>query len=123
MEIFDGMTTRQAAIQRGVKLYFSGKPCKRGHLSARYTASGQCVECVKVHNGSLNASYSTQSVVVKVPTREAAFRVFLFAQALQKEHEEAGNVAVALHNKLMAQKLEMEQRQHMAEFNARLSTR
>lgn len=27
--------------------YFTGKPCKRGHISERYMASKGCVECTK----------------------------------------------------------------------------
>lgn len=33
------------AKAQGVPLYFTGQPCKSGHLSARYTSSGCCVEC------------------------------------------------------------------------------
>lgn len=32
----------------GATTYFTGKPCKRGHVSPRVTANGTCVECAKV---------------------------------------------------------------------------
>ena len=38
-------TTRLAAAQQGYTQYFTGKPCKNGHVSHRYTASGQCAKC------------------------------------------------------------------------------
>jgi hypothetical protein len=41
----DLATTRATASIR----YFTGKPCKHGHISERYTASGACVECSLIH--------------------------------------------------------------------------
>ena len=37
--------TRQQAIARKLHKYFTGKHCKHGHLSDRYTVSGMCVRC------------------------------------------------------------------------------
>lgn len=38
-------STKPAAVRNGGKYYFTGKPCKRRHLSVRYTASGCCYAC------------------------------------------------------------------------------
>ena len=38
--------TRQEAVQLGLSRYFTGKPCKRGHVSQRTTVNGTCVQCV-----------------------------------------------------------------------------
>jgi hypothetical protein len=38
--------TRKEALKRGVKHYYTGKPCKRGHKTLRI-AKGTCVECRK----------------------------------------------------------------------------
>ena len=37
--------TRTAAIDIDSKYYFSGKKCKRGHITARATFKNICVEC------------------------------------------------------------------------------
>jgi len=34
----------------GEKYYFTGKPCKRGHLAKRLTATSNCVECFAITN-------------------------------------------------------------------------
>ena len=47
--------TRQEAIEQGLKRYYTGKPCKRGHYSERYFTKG-CVECAKVVNAELHKS-------------------------------------------------------------------
>ena len=36
---------RQNAIKQGLKYYFTGKPCRRGHISAYHTKRHQCVSC------------------------------------------------------------------------------
>lgn len=35
----------------GEKLYFTGKKCRHGHLSPRYTSSSNCVECIEEKRG------------------------------------------------------------------------
>lgn len=37
--------TRRQAKALGLKRYFTGKPCKRGHLAEWGTASGACLDC------------------------------------------------------------------------------
>lgn len=41
-------TSRKEAIAAGVPVFRTGKPCRRGHLSERQTASGTCVECLRL---------------------------------------------------------------------------
>lgn len=41
--------TRKEATEKGLKYYFTGKPCKHGHLCKRYTIGGQCSSCNKKH--------------------------------------------------------------------------
>lgn len=36
---------RGAAKAAGLPEYFTGKPCKRGHVCARWTVSGHCKQC------------------------------------------------------------------------------
>jgi hypothetical protein len=40
------ITSRKDALAAGVGQYFTGKPCKYGHTSPRYTQSGTCTQCV-----------------------------------------------------------------------------
>lgn len=40
------ITNRQEAIQRGQKYFYTGKPCKYGHLTKRYVGNGGCYECL-----------------------------------------------------------------------------
>jgi len=37
--------SRKEALVRGVPRYYTGKPCKRGHIAERVTANLRCVEC------------------------------------------------------------------------------
>lgn len=38
--------TRREAKEVGAVQYYTGKPCKRGHLSPKFTSSGSCVRCM-----------------------------------------------------------------------------
>src|SRR5574343_1001774 len=38
-------STRKAALTKGATQYFTGKPCKHGHVSARRTVTGECIAC------------------------------------------------------------------------------
>jgi hypothetical protein len=40
-------TTREEAKKTGSKYYFTGQPCKHGHVALRKT-KGTCVECLKI---------------------------------------------------------------------------
>lgn len=43
--------TKQQAKELGLKRYFTGLPCKNGHISER-TTSGNCIECKYIYKNS-----------------------------------------------------------------------
>ena len=45
---------RAEAKAKGLKTYFTGRPCRNGHNSYRYTTSGSCADCV---NGDRHVEY------------------------------------------------------------------
>ena len=42
--------SRSQAFRSGSKRYFTGKPCKHGHLTERYTRNAICLECARINN-------------------------------------------------------------------------
>lgn len=38
---------RKLAVAAGVKKFFTGEPCKHGHVAYRYTQSGTCSACIR----------------------------------------------------------------------------
>lgn len=42
--------TRVEAKRRGMSRYFTGKPCKRGHVAERNVSSWGCVECATIQS-------------------------------------------------------------------------
>lgn len=42
--------SRSEAKMRGMSQYFTGIPCKNGHTTYRYTASGACAGCIREYN-------------------------------------------------------------------------
>ena len=43
------IVSRKEAIAKGLKRYFTGKPCKHGHLCERTVSTG-CITCSKIKN-------------------------------------------------------------------------
>ncbi len=41
------VTNRKQALKMGLRVYFTGKPCKHGHVSPRYINTGQCTACAQ----------------------------------------------------------------------------
>jgi len=39
--------TRAEALEQGLKTYFTGKPCKRGHVDERQVSNWTCMECCR----------------------------------------------------------------------------
>jgi len=48
-ELIEGYVSRQEAKERGLKFYFTGKPCKYGHVAERYVDCGSCICCKKAY--------------------------------------------------------------------------
>ena len=40
---------RKKAKEAGLSTYFTGRPCKRGHLSERFTSTWICVDCSRMN--------------------------------------------------------------------------
>ena len=51
--------TGSEARKLGIKKYFTGQPCKFGHIANRYSHNGQCTECGKkaTENGRKKPEY------------------------------------------------------------------
>lgn len=46
--------SRSEAVERHAKHYYTGRPCKSGHVALRYVSTGSCVECAKAATMSYN---------------------------------------------------------------------
>lgn len=44
--------TREEALERGAKRYFTGVPCVKGHVSERNTSDNRCVECKRLKDAN-----------------------------------------------------------------------
>ena len=48
--------SRKDAISLGLRKYYTGEPCRNGHIAERYVQSGTCQECI---NGSRSSAIIT----------------------------------------------------------------
>ncbi len=40
---------REEARNKGLKRYFTGIPCKHGHVNERIVINAQCIDCAEVY--------------------------------------------------------------------------
>jgi len=83
--------TRAEAKEQGLKRYFTGKPCKHGHVSERLV-SAQCVECVVKWRKENKGAIAAQVKKWREENKDAA------AQA--KEYYEKNKAYYAVKNKI-----------------------
>jgi len=97
--------TREEALKRGLTRYFTGEPCKHGHMAERYTKSSNCVVC---RSQTRKAQYD------KDPERERQRVKRWHEENLYKRHqplvdeEEMGNICACCHRGYEGQKLHLD---------------
>ena len=73
------VVTREQAKSLGLTRFFTGKPCKHGHLSQRTTCNGACIQC---NQTTTLALYHSESEEKRAKRRE---RAVAFAAAHREE--------------------------------------
>ena len=76
--------TRDAAEAQGLTYFFTGKPCRRGHIDYRFVSSGGCKRCVNRNSGRIARGTNVVTVlhVFSVsPTPEERVEVLKLLQA------------------------------------------
>lgn len=51
------IVNRDDARARGLKRYFTGQPCKRGHLSERHVSNQRCIACANIGKRERDRKY------------------------------------------------------------------
>lgn len=67
------ITSRQEAQAKGLTRYFTGLPCKRGHVAERFVSTRACAGCLAVHSAALS------------PDRRAVYRKKFRSSPFQKK--------------------------------------
>jgi hypothetical protein len=79
---------RREAKALGHIRYFTGKPCKHGHLSERFTSTGGCVACLSQHNTSerqIEIKKKSREKYQQVENAKARMRYSPEASAIRKK--------------------------------------
>lgn len=77
MAKYNPIVSRAWALENGVKRYFTGKLCRKGHLDERYTLNGDCVTC---------SAEKTKRLQWAQKNREQSRELFRKAKAKQKKN-------------------------------------
>lgn len=85
--------SRKAAKAAGLKHYWSGKPCKYGHIDLRYVASFTCKECQRVKANRSYAALDADSRARKARERKP------YESEWRKNNSERVKATGAIHRK------------------------
>lgn len=80
---------RKDAAKAGLGQYFTGKECKHGHISNRYTQSGACTACVAVAAAAGRGSQHSGVVVPRAKLEAERMEKVTAAVALRAEKVDA----------------------------------
>lgn len=58
--------SKDGAVQAGLRIYFDGEICDNGHLSEKYTETGNCRECAKLRNSFYLGNLNTESIQKRI---------------------------------------------------------
>ena len=72
--------TRKQAMLDGENTYFTGTPCKNGHITYRYSQSGSCHDCINGHKISAE-SHAARARELRLSETAATLRTKLDAKA------------------------------------------
>lgn len=88
------IVSRIYANEHELKFYFTGKACKHGHVSQRYTSNDGCIECLNISVKVQQAKISKR----RAEKREAnyvapeTYEIFYFGEMLSREDAKAKGI-------------------------------
>lgn len=65
---------RMPAIRAGMKFFYTGKPCRNGHVAQRFASSGLCTACEKDYRSSEPYKSYHRDYMKRYRKRSAAFK-------------------------------------------------
>lgn len=92
--------TRKEAKRLGEKTYFTGKPCKYGHVAENYVHCGGCVECRENYYQENKASFYYRAKIRKSTVKMATplWACYESIQTKYKERETMSKVTGLVHH-------------------------
>lgn len=98
------LISRQEAIRRGLDRYFTGIPCKHGHVSER-TIRGACRECIYLFSKNRNESMTPEQRA-QCRAKAKLTRIHQRAERMQTDTDFAKKIKLReLHKKLREEAL------------------
>lgn len=108
--------SRQSAADQKLARYFTGEPCKRGHLSERYTVNTGCVECTNPLSIS-SGRKSNGSLIKEERLQLAKSRLILQEEQTKLKREIAESRRLLIEEEMKIKLIHAECRKKEKEFS------
>lgn len=56
--------TRKKALETGLTYYWTGKPCKHGHIDLRFTVGASCCSCMSIKSKERNTKVKQNKMLL-----------------------------------------------------------
>ena len=87
--VYGPFISRKQAKEQGLKHYFTGKPCKWGHIALRNTSHCQCSECNAFHCSNYYAKNSDAQIArQKAYVAKNSDRVRAYQKSFRENNKE-----------------------------------
>ncbi len=87
------IVTLQEAVSNGLDRYYTGKPCKRGHVSSRRTSTRACIDCSKMETAKRQELYPDRNKIYREQNRERLKPLRASAEAKRRASKNSATVA------------------------------
>lgn len=120
------IVTRAEALASGLTRFFTGKPCKHGHLSERTSCNGGCIACNAISIAALYYAETPEKRAARQERTKAwkdAHRDQVRAEgrAYSQAHREQGNAWKAANREKLNEAERQSRLQHPEQYKARIN--
>ena len=116
--------TRKEAIAHGLKRYFTGKPCKHGHVADRYSSTGHCECCAKDGASSrYQSNMASLREASRVYRKENKDKLSNYHKRYYEENKEKIAVDRSNYQQENKEKISTRKREYHKENKEKISTR
>lgn len=111
-QVSQKIISRKEAIDKGLRYYFTGKPCKNGHLSIRSTKRCSCLECDSEAKRSVSPEKKKELAQKALSKRNANIEA-------ARVRENAYNERNRERRRLYAEWYRLQNKEYFTEYNKR----
>lgn len=99
--------SRKEAISQGLKRYFTGEPCKRGHIAERFIWNSGCIDCDSLIRNKIEKTYYAKNGE-RIRKKKKPYQ-----DAYREKNRDKINAQKCEHYKINRERIRKEQKEYL----------